>query len=104
MIGVTSELGTNDNEQPRRCRTFYLNYYSNVNVQRQRRRRWKPLDGGLRSADSFDEPLEGGATGRSASGTRRRAAGAGSKKTTGFMRISEGGRRKPSRLYEGRLI
>ena len=68
MIGVTSELGTNDNEQPRRCRTFDLNYYSNINVLRQRRRRWKPLDGALRSADSLDEPLEGGATGRSASG------------------------------------
>ena len=93
MIGVTSELGTNDNEQPRRCRTFDLNYYSNINVLRQRRRRWKPLDGALRSADSLDEPLEGGATGDQHQGSRRRAAGVGSKKTTGFMRISEGGRR-----------
>ena len=89
-------LRTNDNEQPRRCRTSYLNYYSNYNEQRQRRRRWRPLDGVLRSADSVDEPLEGGATGRSTSGSRRRAAGGGSRKTTGFMRISEGGRRKPS--------
>ena len=65
--------------------------------------RWEPLDGVRRLTDSFDG-LGGGDTARSASGLRRRAAGGKPRKTPGTLRISEGGRWKPStRILEFRF-
>ena len=95
-----SRRRTIEDEQPLRRRRL-LQRPRLLNEQRQRSWRWEPLDGVLRSTDSFDG-LGGSDTSRSASGLRRRTVGGRTRKTTGNLRISEGGKEN-RRRGTGRL-